>query len=79
MPWREPAVLLAVDEHRVEDAAAVVDRDVADRLDPAGLGVDLDDRDVRAERERRARPGRSRAPRERHAVVARGGRDLAPT
>ena len=31
---REPAVHLAVDEHRVEDAAAVVDRDVADRRRP---------------------------------------------
>ena len=41
------------DEHRVEDATAVVDRDVAEQLDLAGLGVDLDDRDVRAERERR--------------------------
>ena len=54
-PRREPAVHLAVDEQRVEDAAAVVDRDVAHRHDPAGLDVDLDDRDVRAERERRAR------------------------
>ena len=34
-------------------ATAVVDRDVADVLDAAGLDVDLDDRDVRAERERR--------------------------
>ena len=46
---------LAVDEQRVEDAPAVVDRDVTERLDPAGLGVDLDDGDVRAERERGAR------------------------
>ena len=46
-------MLLAVDEQRVEDPAAVVDRDVADVLDLAGLDVDLDDRDVRAEREGR--------------------------
>ena len=49
------------DEQRVEDAAAVVDRDVAQQLDPAGLAVDLDDRDVRAERERRRARRRSRA------------------
>ena len=34
-------------------AAAVVDRDVAEQLDPPGVAVDLDHRDVRAERERR--------------------------
>ena len=33
--------------------AAVVDRDVTQQLDLPGVGVDLDDRDVRAERERR--------------------------
>ena len=32
------------------DVADVVDGDVADELDRAGLGVDLDDRDVRAAR-----------------------------
>ena len=50
----DAAVLLAGDDQRVEDPAAVVDRDVAQRRDQAGLGVDLDDRDVGAERERRA-------------------------
>ena len=49
----DAAVLLAANEQRVEDAAAVVDGDVAQHRDAAGLGVDLDDRDVRAERERR--------------------------
>ena len=44
---RDAAVLLAGDEHRVDDRAAVVDRDVAQQLDAAGVGVDLDDRDVR--------------------------------
>ena len=53
-PLGEPAVLLAVDEQRVEDAAAVVDRHVADRPDLPGLHVDLDHRDVGAEREGRA-------------------------
>ena len=47
---------LAVDEQRVHDDTAVVDRDVLARRDPAGLGVDLDDRDVRAERERGTGP-----------------------
>ena len=50
---RDAAVLLARDEQRVEDPAAVVDRDVAEQLDAAGLAVDLDDGDVRAEREGR--------------------------
>ena len=36
------------------DRARVVDRDEAPELDLAGLGVDLDDGDVRAERERRS-------------------------
>ena len=54
-PRRQPTVHLAVDEHRVQDAAAVVDRDVADGLHATGVGVDLDHRDVGAERERRPR------------------------
>ena len=54
---RDAAVLLAGDEQRVDDPAAVVDRDVADQLDPSGVAVDLDDRDVRTERERSRRPG----------------------
>ena len=39
----DAAVLLAGDEHRIEDATAVVDGDVAEHGDPAGLGVDLYD------------------------------------
>lgn len=50
----EPAVLLALDEQRVQDPPAVVDGDVPERRDPPGLGVDLDDRQVRPEREGRA-------------------------
>ena len=50
---RDAAVLLAGDEQRVQDATAVVDGDVAQHRDLAGLGVDLDHRHVRAERERR--------------------------
>jgi hypothetical protein len=41
---------LALGEQRVGDLARVVDGDVAQELGQAGLGVDLDDRDVRAER-----------------------------
>ena len=52
----DPAVLLAADEQRVEDPPAVVDRDVAQQLDLAGLGVDLDERDVATERERGVGP-----------------------
>ena len=46
---------LTFDEQRVEDRAAVVDRDVTDGHDAPGLGVDFHDGDVRAERERRTR------------------------
>ena len=56
-PLGDPAVLLAGDDQRVEDAAAVVDRDVAQGPDPARLGVDLDHRHVGAEGEGGARPG----------------------
>ena len=46
-------VLLAGDEQRVQDATTVVDRDVAQHLDVARLGVDLDDGHMCTERERR--------------------------
>ena len=79
MPCAEPAVHLSVHEHRVQDPAAVVDGDVAHQPHVAGLRVDLDDRDVRAERERRLqlaeRPGRREAGlhplRQARRVVAR--------
>ena len=47
---RDAAVHLAVDDHRVDHVADVVDRDVAGEVDGAGLGVDLDDGDVAAGR-----------------------------
>ena len=50
----DAAVLLALDEERVEHRAAVVDRDVAQQADLARVEVDLDDGDVGAERERGA-------------------------
>jgi hypothetical protein len=33
---------LAVDQHRVHRAAAIVNRGIADNIDKAGLGIDLD-------------------------------------
>jgi hypothetical protein len=52
---REPAVDLPVDDHRVDDVAAVVDGHEAADLDLARALVDVDDADVRAEREREVR------------------------
>ena len=46
----EAAVDLALDDHRVDPHAAVVDRDEAADLHVRGLGVDVDDRDVGAVR-----------------------------
>ena len=70
----EAAVDLALDDHRVDARAAVVDRDEAPHRDLAGARIDVDDADVGAERERqvrrvvdrsrrRARPRRPRAAR----------------
>ena len=42
----DAAVHLALDDERVHLVAAVVDGDVVDQVDLAGLGVDLDHRDV---------------------------------
>ena len=47
----DAAVELALDDHRVDLGAAVVDRGVVEQLDTAGLLVDLDDRHVGPERE----------------------------
>ncbi len=48
---RQAAVDLPVHDHRVDDVAAVVDRDEAPDLDLPGALVDVDDADVAAERE----------------------------
>ena len=48
---------LALEQQRVEDASGVVAGHVADEAAVAGLGVDLDHGDVRAERERRRSGG----------------------
>ena len=53
----DATVLLALDEQRVDDRAAVVDGHMPHEARPTGLGVDLDDRDVGAERERGALAG----------------------
>ena len=68
----DAAVDLALEQHRVEHRAGVVARDVAQVADLAGLGVDLDDGDVAAERERRRRP-RRRSSAALEAAVAGGG------
>ena len=44
------AVNLAVDQHRIDHFAAIVDRDIFEELDVAGLFIDFDDADVSAER-----------------------------
>ena len=54
-PVGQAAVDLALDDHRVDARAAVVDRDEAADLDLAGARVDVDDADVGAERERQVR------------------------
>jgi hypothetical protein len=46
---------LPLDDHRVDAHAAVVDRDEAPDLHLTGAGVDVDDADVGAERERQVR------------------------
>ncbi len=49
----DPTVLLAGDQHRVEDRAAIVDGNVAEQGDFTGVGVDLHHGDVGPERVRR--------------------------
>ena len=49
---RDAAVHLALDDHRIDHDAEVVDRGPAGDLDMAGVGVDLDLADVAAGRER---------------------------
>ena len=46
-------MLLTGDEERVENTTAVVDGDVATHRHLAGVSVDLDNRNMRTERERR--------------------------
>ena len=53
----ERAVHLALDDHRVEHVAAVVDRRVGDEIDVAGVGIDLDLGDVAAVGKRQRRVG----------------------
>ena len=44
---------LSITQQWIEQRAAIVDGDVAQQFDAAGIEVDLDDRAVRAERETR--------------------------
>ena len=48
----DAAMQLAVDQHRIDDGAEVVDRGVLHDLDVAGVGIDLDLADVAAVRDR---------------------------
>ena len=48
---RDAAMHLALDDHRIDDGAEVVDRGPADDLGLAGVGIDLDLADVAAGRE----------------------------
>ena len=50
-PLRDRAVHLAVDDHRIDHRAAVVDRDVTEDGDRTGLPVDVDLREVRTKGE----------------------------
>ena len=65
----DAAMDLALDDHRVDDVAEIVDRDEVHDLDDAGVGIDLDLADMRAGRigevrrivERRSPRGPARA------------------
>ena len=48
----DPAMQLTLDDHRIDDAADVVDRNVGQKVDDAGAGIDLDLGDMRAARDR---------------------------
>ena len=74
----DAAVLLALDEQRVEHGAAVVDRDVPHEAHLAGVGVDLDHRDVGAERERRAVLVEVELAGQRSALVGGATGEVAP-
>ena len=49
---RDAAMHLALDDHRIDDGAEVIDRGPADDLGFPGFGIDLDLADVAAGRER---------------------------
>jgi len=46
MPWRDAAVDLAFDDRRIDAAAGILDRGIAQKRDAAGLDIDLDFDDV---------------------------------
>src|SRR5207244_9697384 len=50
-PLRYSAVQLALDQHRVDHVAVIVDCDIALDLDVAGVRINFDKGDVRAEGE----------------------------
>ena len=71
-------MLLTPHERRVQDAAAVIDGHMADQVDGSGLRIHLDHRDVRAERERRARLAVNAFGRQRGPAILRGRCQLGP-
>ena len=75
---RSPEVHLAEGEHRVEDRAGVVDGDHAVEADVARLEVDLDDGDVRTDREGRAHALEVRLAAQNAALVGSLRRTAAP-
>ena len=75
----DAAVDLALEQQRVEHPAGVVAGDVAEGADLAGLGVDLDDGDVGAERERRAGGLRRRVSMRQQLAGRRRRRRARPT
>ena len=79
MPCATAPMHLAVDDHRIDDAAGVVHHDVADEPHHAGFGIDLGLADVRAVaigQRRRGKVDRGGEPR-RHAVRQREARHAA--
>ena len=56
-PLGDAAMRLAVQDQRIDRAADIVDRGIADDLDLAGIGIDLDLADLRAIGKARDRQG----------------------
>ena len=46
MPWATPPLHLAVDHHRIDQRAGILQRDIAQDAHAAGLDIDLDLGDV---------------------------------
>ena len=53
----DPAVNLALDQHRLQHPAAIIERGIGDQTDPSGIGVDLDFGDMHPVGKRRRHVG----------------------